>query len=229
MRSAGRSPGATRRAHEARVHKGAQKTVFFLVFTAFYPLFTMFSVLFSPTASPPSLQIPFSRKPFRKGVYGSARFGGRGVRTLFAPNFVAGARPGPHLPPSQSNIEAGATQQGNIELGAPPVAYVHSGPDTPRLRVIHQKSPRPPRGVRADGRTQERPAALRWRRMRGRAQLSKNERRFTGPVRPAQTGRAASSLQTYQMTARSLLYFPLFSPLLSKRQGGVTTRGDKEG
>ncbi len=52
-------------------------------------------------------------------------------RALFAPGFVAGACPGPHLPPSQGNMEAGYP------------AHVCSGPDTPRLRAMHQKSPRP--------------------------------------------------------------------------------------
>ena len=65
---------------------------------------------------------------------------------LFAANLVAGTCQGPHLPPSQSNMEAGATQQGTIELGTPPVVHLCCGPDTSRLRIIHQKSPRPGKG-----------------------------------------------------------------------------------
>jgi hypothetical protein len=55
----------------------------------------------------------------------------------------AGLSAGPELGAQPIAAEAGATQQGNMELGAPPVAHhcVCEDPDMPRRRRQAQKAP----------------------------------------------------------------------------------------
>jgi len=48
------------------------------------------------------------------------------------------------LPPSQGNMEAGATQQSNMELGAPPMAHVCCGPDATLCYKLQVGLPVPP-------------------------------------------------------------------------------------
>jgi hypothetical protein len=91
-----------------------EKTVVVWHFYWFYPPFTFFCTHFTPTVSASRLWIPFSCKLSGRGVYESARFqGGGGVwgRVPFAPNV---------LDCGTARSSTFATQQGNMELGAPP-------------------------------------------------------------------------------------------------------------
>ena len=55
------------------MYKEAQKRSFCSIFTAFYPHFTLFSTDCSLTVFSTPLLIPFSYKPFLRGIYDCVR------------------------------------------------------------------------------------------------------------------------------------------------------------
>ncbi len=82
-----------------------------------------------------------------------------GGRVIFAPNFVVGACPGPHLPLSQV-----AARQSNMEPGARPMAYHcvceeshRAGDRARRQKVAGRYKTVPPKPGRGKGRPLENP------------------------------------------------------------------------
>ena len=183
---------------------------FSLLLPPFYPLQHAF---FTNRPRNPS-HIPFSRKPFRRGVYDCARkctvSGGGGGAGVFS-----------RLARSPTRRDSSlATQPRQYGGWCDPVRQY--GPGYPAygpcmLRVPPSPASAPSIENLSGAPAYRRGTRTRWARIR--AQLSKSDCQFTGSPETGSNGRARCPVSTR---------FSLFPALLSKRQGGATTRGDKE-